>query len=92
MAANTYVDVETLERQKLSKLFGEPTRGVVEDKDVEHVLARFEEEFEASRIKNKLVFDTTSVTLQETMAEFVEKVTPLLSDADRERLAQHGGS
>lgn len=92
MAANTYVDAETLERQKLSKLFGEPTRGVVQDKDVEYVLARFEEEFEASLINNKLVLDTTSATLEETMAEWLEGITPLLSDADRERMAQHSGS
>ena len=91
MAANTYVDAETLERQKLSKLFGEPTRGVVQDKDVEYVLARFEEEFEASLIKNKLVLDTTSATLEETMAEFVAGITPFLSKADLERLEQHGG-
>ena len=91
MAANTFVDAETLERQKLSKPFGEPTRGVVEDKDVEYVLARFEEEFAASLIRNKLVLDTTSATLEETMTEFVERVRPLLPDADRERLAQHSG-
>ncbi len=75
-----------------ARMFGEPTRGVVRDKDVEHVLARFEEEFETSLIKNKRVLDTTSATLEETMAEFVEGVTPLLSDADRERMAQHKGT
>ncbi len=92
MSANTFADAATVERQKKSKLFGEPTRGVVQDKDVEHVLARFEEEFETSLIKNKRVLDTTSATLEETMAEFVEGVTPLLSDADRERMAQHKGT
>ena len=88
MAENSFADSETVERQKKPKLFGEPTRGVVQDKDVDYVLSRFEEEFEASLIKNKLVLDTTSATLEETMAEFVEGVTSFLSDADRARLAE----
>ena len=92
MSENFFADAESVERQKKSKLFGEPTRGVVQDKDVEHVLGRFEEEFEASLIKNKLVLDTTSATLEETMAEFVEGVTPFLSDADRARMADKKGA
>ena len=92
MAANTYPDAETVERQKLSKLFGEPTRGVVLEKDVEHVLARFEEEFEASLIKNKLVLDTTTATVEETMAEFLEGSMPLMSDEDKTRFAEHGSA
>ena len=92
MAANFYPDAETVERQKISKLFGEPTRGVVLEKDVEHVLAHFEEEFEASLMKNKLVLDTTTATVEETMAEFIEAVMPLLTDADKARLAEHGKS
>ena len=86
---NTHPDPETVKRQYRSKPFGEPTRGVVRDEDVEHVLARFKEEFEASLIRNKLVLDTSSAIVEETLAEFVEKVTPMLSDADRERMAQH---
>ena len=88
MAANTYPDVATVERQKKSKLFGEPTRGVVKEEDVEHVLARFEEEFEASLIPNKMVLDTTSATVEETLAEFVAGVQPFLSTTDKERLAK----
>ena len=57
MVADTHPDPNTLARQKKSKPFGEPTRGVVLDKDVELVLARFEEEFEASLFKNKIVLN-----------------------------------
>ena len=89
MTEDTYPDAETVKRQFRSKPFGEPTRGVVQDEDVEHVLARFEEEFEASLIRNKLVLDTSAATVAETLAEFVEQVTPMLSDADRERRARH---
>ena len=92
MAANFYPDAETVERQKMSKLFGEPTRGVVQEKDVEHVLARFEEEFEASLMKNKLVLDTATATVEETMAEFLEGSMPFMTDADKARLAEHGKS
>ena len=86
MAENFLPDAEPVARQVLSKQDGEPTRGVVEDKDVEYVLARFEEEFEASLIKNKLVLDTTTSTVEESLAEFLESVQPFLSDADKARL------
>ncbi len=89
MAANTYPDPAIVARQPNSKPFGEPTRGVVKAEDVECVLARFEEEFEASLIENKLVLDTTSATLEETMAEFVKGVMPFLSDEDKARMANH---
>jgi len=90
MAADTHPDPNTLARQKKSKPFGEPTRGVVQEKDVELVLARFEEEFEASLFKNKIVLDTTSASVEETLAEFVDGVKPFLSDADKALLRKHG--
>ncbi len=68
---------------------GEPTRGVVQEEDVEFVLKRFEEEFEASLIENKIVLDTTSATEEETLAEFVEKHDPFMTDGDRERIKKH---
>ncbi len=64
---------------------GEPTRGVVQDEDVEHVLQRFEEEFEWSMIGNKVVLDTTAATVAETVAEFLEKLEPYLSESDLRR-------
>ena len=65
---------------------GEPTRGVVQEKDVEYVLQRFEEEFEWSLIENKIVVDTTSSTVEETLAQFLEKFEPYLTQADRQRM------
>ena len=91
MAANYFPDAATVERQKRSKLFGEPTRGVVQDKDVEYVLTRFQEEFDASLIGNKLVLDTTGASVEETLAEFLKGVTPLLSEADQARMAEQKG-
>lgn len=89
MKANTYPDAKTLHSQRKSKLFGEPTRGVVLEKDVELVLQRFEEEFEASLIKNKMIIDTTEATLEETMNEFLTKMEPFFTESDRKKMRPH---
>jgi hypothetical protein len=68
---------------------GEPTRGVVKAEDVEFVLKRFEEEFDAALIENKITLDTTSATEEETLAEFVEKHEPFMTEGDRERIGKH---
>ena len=86
MRANVSPDAETTEAQRRSKPFGEPTRGVVREEDVALVLDRFREEFAASMLRNKMVLDTTSATPEETLAEFVEKMEPFFTGADRERM------
>ena len=87
MRANVFPDAETVEAQRKSKPFGEPTRGVVREQDVELVLDRFQEEFDASLLKNKMVLDTTGATVEETLSEFVEKMEPFFADADRRRMS-----
>ncbi len=89
MRANAYPDPETVDSQRRSKPFGEPTRGVVREEDVELVLERFEEEFEASLLKIKIALDTTSATVDETLKEFVEGVQPYLTESDRQRMRDH---
>lgn len=59
---------------------------VIEEEDIELVLTRFEEEFKASEIPNKMVIDTTGSTVEESVAEFVEKAEPFFNDRDRLRL------
>ena len=86
MGANTFQETETAAAQRRSKPFGEPTRGVVREEDVELVLDRFREEFAASMLRNKMVLDTTSATPEETLAEFVEKMRPFFTGADRQRM------
>ena len=56
---------------------------VVPERDIPLVLRRFEEEFDASTIRNKITIDTNSATVEESLAEFVEKVEPFLNDRDR---------
>ena len=87
MRANVFPDAETVEAQRKSKPFGEPTRGVVREQDVELVLDRFQEEFDASLLKNKMVLDTTAATDEETLSEFVEKMGPFFTDADSRRMS-----
>ncbi len=68
---------------------GEPTRGVVRKEDIEHVLLRFQEEYEWSLIQNKFILDTTSASVEETFSEFLEKHDPYTTEADRLRIQGH---
>ena len=86
MRASAFPYTDTVAAQRRSKPFGEPTRGVVQEEDVELVVDRFREEFAASLIRNKMVLDTTSATPGETLAEFVQKMEPFFTGADRERM------
>ncbi|MDA1190000.1 MAG: hypothetical protein O2854_10070 [Chloroflexi bacterium] len=62
---------------------------VIEDKDIEFLLERFEQEVSWSLIHRRIVLDTSKATVQETLAEFEEKIEPLLSEADRLRILTH---
>jgi len=56
---------------------------VVPKKDIKKILSRFEEEFEASTMTNKITIDTSTATVEESLAEFIDKVAPVLNDRDR---------
>ncbi len=66
--------------------------GALQRGDIDSVLARFEEEYDASLLRHKVVIDTSSATVEESMAELAEKLTPLLSQADRNRMETQRGS
>ncbi len=59
---------------------------IVREPDVEHVLARFEEEFEASLIQRRIVLDTSTATVEESLAELLERYQPFMSRDDRLRM------
>ena len=61
-------------------------RGVLQEKDVELVLERFEYAFRHTLIGKKFVLDTSRATVEETLAEFVDNVQPHLTDSDRSRM------
>ena len=60
--------------------------GALQDKDVEHILERFEEEYEDSLLKHKVIVDTSDSSVEESLAEMIKKITPLLSVKDRQRI------
>jgi hypothetical protein len=56
---------------------------ILRDEDTEHVLTRFEEEYEWSLIQNKCTIDTSDRTTQETLDEFLKRFEPHIIEADR---------
>ena len=62
--------------------------GVVKAGDVEAVLARFDEEYEVSTIERKFRIDTTDMTPDEALREFVPRFEAYLTDEDRQAFAQ----
>ena len=66
------------------------THPIVREPDVERVLSRFEEEFEASRIRRRIVLDTSTAAVEQTLAEFLGAHEPFMSREDRQRMEKHG--
>ena len=60
--------------------------GVLKESDIEMVQARFEEEISYSLLRHQITLDTSTATIEETMAEFVQKIEPHLTDTDRMRI------
>ena len=64
-------------------------RGAVQEKDIEVVLERFDEEFRDTLIRKHFVLDTSNATVEETLKEFVSNIEHHLTDADRLRILAH---
>ena len=63
--------------------------GMMKDEDVEDILAQFEDLYEKSNLGaqgKRFVLDTSNSTVEETMAEFAEKIGSLLSRSDQLRV------
>ncbi len=58
---------------------------VIAEGDIDKVKARFAELVDWSLLGNKITVDS-SVSVADTMAEFVRKIEPFLTDADRSRM------
>ena len=65
--------------------------GVVREEDVEAVLARFDEEYEASTIERKFRIDTTDMTPGEALQELVARFESYLTDEDRRAFSAASG-
>jgi hypothetical protein len=91
VAGDTVLVLMRASAQVISRRMGESPhpRGVLKEKDIDHVLKRFEEEYAASIIRYRFVLDTTATTPAETLAQFVEYIQPHLAESDRTRLLAH---
>ena len=61
-----------------------------QEKDTELVLERFEEEFQNSLLTYKFDLDTTDASVEETLSEFVRKMTRYITADDRLRMLSRG--
>ena len=69
------------------RMAGNPrVRGILKEEDIQLVLDRFQEEYEASLIERKFTLDTTDATPEQTLEQFVERVQPHLSETDLLRI------
>ncbi len=59
---------------------------VVPERDIADVLQKFEAAYQNSSIKSKIMLDTSTATVDETVAEFSEKIQPYLSESELMRL------
>ncbi len=64
-------------------------RSVLQEKDIELVLKRFEELFAASLIRRQFALETTTASIEETFAEFLSNIEGYLTQADRLRILTH---
>ena len=64
---------------------------IVQEKDIEHVLERFEEEYRKSLIRRKFTIDTTNKTVEETLRDFVKSMElgSHFRPIDTNRMLQH---
>ena len=63
---------------------------IVEKKDIEHVLADFDMEFQRSVFHTKIEIDTSEATVEESMAELQGAIKPHLTIEDRRRMVLQG--
>ena len=71
---------------------GAHPNAVVQEKDIELVLRRFQEEFGRSWVRNKFELDTSTATVDETITEFEAKMEPHVHAvrSDQDTVQQRG--
>lgn len=57
--------------------------------DIQSVLEAYDDAFERSTFRHKIALDTSSSSVEETVAEFEAKIEPHLTKADRSRILIH---
>jgi hypothetical protein len=56
---------------------------ILQDQDIETVLQRFQEEYIRAGLRRRFEIDTSSLSIEETFAEFLTKMEPHFSETDR---------
>ena len=64
---------------------------VVPESDVEHIIQRFQEEYDHSLIRQKFKLDTSTATVAESVADFAASIQPYLTESELLRLALRQG-
>ena len=59
---------------------------VVPEQDIADVLQKFEEAYQNSSMRSKITLDTSTATIDETVAEFAEKIRPHLTESELMKL------
>ena len=74
-------------RQRMREV--EHPTSLFQEKDIEYVLGRFQEEFDNSLIRQRFAIDTAKTTVDESLEEFVQKVDHYITPEDRQRIVSH---
>ena len=61
-------------------------KSVLQEKDIESVLNRFDELFAGTLIRRKFTLDTSTSSIEETLAEFLKNMQPHFTQNDRLRM------
>ena len=57
--------------------------------DIPELLERYERACARSLFRHKIALDTSEATVEESVAEFAQKIEPFLTEADRSRILTH---
>ena len=71
---------------------GAHPNAVVQEKDIELVLRRFQEEFGRSWVRSKFELDTSTATVDETITEFEAKMEPHFTRYDQIRILSNNAA
>ena len=61
----------------------------LKDEHIDEMIEEFDYHVGHSILRNRIVLDTTEATVEQTIAEFVEQMGPLMSHEDRVRMQAH---
>jgi len=63
--------------------------GILKSADIDHVINRFDEEYDHSLLPRKFLLDTSDSSPQSTFQTFIDNIQPFLTKHDRKRLEDH---